>query len=80
MQEPAAQERKEQEVQEVPLAAQTQKPPAFTKEEAMDQALNNSQSTEPVWLTSRSPSKDKNTVNEKEKKDNIKLGPIKVSG
>ena len=80
VQEPAAQERKEQEVQEVPLAAQTQKPPALTKEEAMDQALNNSKSTEPVWLTSRAPSKDKNTVNEKEKKDNIKLGPIKVSG
>ena len=74
------QERKIQKAQETPVAAQAQKP-ALTKEEAMDQALNNnSKSTEPIWIPPYTPSKDKDMLNEKEKKEGIKVGPLRVSG
>jgi len=66
--------------QKAPLAAQAEKP-ALSKEEAMDQALNNLKSAEPTWIPAYDASKKTDDKEIKEKgRRGIKAGPLRVSG
>lgn len=75
-----AQEHIAQKAQEAPLVAQAEKP-ALSKEEAMEQALNNSKSSEATWIPAYTDkdSSDKNVKKDGEKKG-IKAEPLRISG
>ncbi|MDD5128363.1 MAG: tetratricopeptide repeat protein [Candidatus Omnitrophica bacterium] len=59
-----------------------QKSSELSKEEAMDQALNNLKSAEPTWITPYTASKDSSDkdIKKDEKKRGIKAGPLRISG
>jgi hypothetical protein len=52
--------------------------PVLSKEEAMDQALSNLKSPEPIWLTTYTPTQI--VQNKEEEKKGYKVGSLRVSG
>jgi len=62
---------------EAPMVNQVQKP-VLSKEEAMDETLNNLKSPEPTWLPAYAPARD--IEKKDEEKRGFKAGPLRVSG
>jgi len=66
---------------ELPVAIE-EKTPALSKDEAMDEALNNLKSAEPIWMPAHVVADDPSDapLKKEDEKRGIKAGPLRISG